>query len=198
MAESERFADRRRVGDDKQVLDGDLAARVLAAGEEVDGEAGEVSGLLVYQVGEVLIERHFCRGGAGAGKGEGSGQQGVGTEFGFIGGVVEADEELVEFFLIERFAGEGGGDEAVDVGDGFAAAKAGVAGGIAVAKLVCFVAAGGSARRDGGGGSCAVLEFAGGGNGGPAAGVEDFQGGEGGDGGHGVGVLKKLLDGQAL
>src|SRR5215204_3165549 len=165
MTEGERFGDRRRVGDDKQVLDGNLAAGVLAAGEEVDGEAGEVSGVLVDQVGEVLIERRFCRGGAGAGKGEGSGQQGVGAKVGFIGGVVEADEELVEFLLIERFIRERGGDEAVDVGDGFAAAKAGVAGGVAVAKLVCFVAAGGSARGDGGGGSCAVLELAGGGNG---------------------------------
>jgi len=75
---------------------------------------------------------------------------------------------------IEVLVEEGGGDWAVDVGYGFEAAQAGVARLITIAELVGLVAAGGCAGGGGGGGLGSVIEGAGGGKRGAAAGVEDF------------------------
>src|SRR5258706_14456529 len=65
---------------------------MFAAGEEVDGEAGEVAGFGIDEVGEMLVEGDFGRCRAGAGEGKGGGEDGVGAEGGFVGGAVGADQ----------------------------------------------------------------------------------------------------------
>ena len=146
VAEGEGVGDGGGVGDDEKVLDGNLAAGVFAAGEEVDGEAGEMSWFAIDKVGEMLVEGDFLGGCADAGEGEGGGEDGIGAEVGFVGAAVQTNQFTIEIGLgVEVFVEEGGGDGAMDVADGFEAAEAGVAGGVAIAELVGFVAAGGCA-----------------------------------------------------
>ena len=138
---------------------------------------------------EVFEQRRADGGGGGVGVGEGNAEDRVRAELLFVLGAVEFDERLVQRDLIERVhAAQGGGDVVVDRLDGLADALAEIAFLVAVTQFPGFVLAGGSPAGHGGAALDAAFEMDFDFDGGIAAGIEDFQGADVGDGrkiGHG-------------
>lgn len=69
----------------------------------------------------MLVQGDTLLRGGSLSDGDGDTEDGVGTEFALVGGSVELDEEVVDFFLLGDFeAGleDLGGDDVVHVGDG--------------------------------------------------------------------------------
>ena len=92
------------------------------------------------------------------GGGHGSAEDGIGTEFLFVGCAVEFAHGAVDADLVERVvSGDGAGDGLVDIGHGFLHAFAEVTGSFAIAEFPCFMLArAGTARDDGSAGGAAL------------------------------------------
>ncbi len=96
---------------------------------------------------QVSIEGKLQGEGGGAGDGQGGAEDSVGPQPRLVLRAVQVDEGLVHGRLVQgREAEHGRRDLAVDVLDGAEDALAAVAGGVAVAQLQGFVAAGAGAR----------------------------------------------------
>ena len=164
---------------DHELLEVDVVVGVGAAVEDVHHGGGEDAGV---DAAEVAIERETEGEGGGAGGGHGDGEDGVGAEGGFVVGVVELEHGGVEEALVGGVhAGELGGDDALDVIDGLENAFAEVVGLVVVAELDGLVLAGRGSGGDGGAAADVAFEDDVGFDGGIAAGVEDFAGGDGDD-----------------
>ncbi len=174
------------LGHDHELLEIDGRVRVRAAVDDVHHRHGEHLGVGPT---EVFEKRRADGGGGGVGVGEGNAEEGVRAELLFVLGAIEFDEGLIERDLIERIhAAQGGGDVIVDRIDGLGHALAEVAFLVAVTEFPSFVLAGGGPTGHGGTAMHAAFEVDFDFDGGVAAGIEDFQGADVGDGreiGHG-------------
>ena len=115
-------------GLDHELLEVNGVVGVLAAVEDVEHGDGEGLG---GGASEVAVEGEARGVGGGAGGGHGDGEDGVGAEFGLVGGAVEFDHFGVDALLVA-------GVEALD-------GLADVVGLVAVAEFDGFVLAGGGA-----------------------------------------------------
>ena len=158
-----------------------------AAVDDVHHGRGEDGGV---DAAEVAVEREAEGFGGGAGDGHGDGEDGVGAEVALVGGAVDGDHGGVDESLVGAVhAGELGGEDGLDVFDGFEDAFAEVDGLVSVAELDGLVLAGGGTGGDGGAAADAAFEDDVGLYGGVAAGVEDFACVDRDDLGHGAPVL---------
>lgn len=113
---------RRSGGKQHELLERKLVTGMRTAVDNVESRAGHHERRLdASEISEVLVERDALLGGGRVSDGDGDTEDGVGTEFALVGGSVELDEEVVDFFLLGDFeAGleDLGGDDVVHVGDG--------------------------------------------------------------------------------
>ncbi len=97
---------------------------------------------------EEAVEGHIQRSGCSAAGGDGDGQNGVGTQLGFVLGAVGVDHGLVDGVDVGSIhADDSISDDGVDVLHGLGDALAQIAALVAVAQLQSFELAGGCAGR---------------------------------------------------
>ena len=114
-----------------------------AAVEDVHHGGGEDGGV---DAAEVAVERKAEGEGGGAGGGHGDGEDSVGAERGLVLGAVDLEHGAIDEALVGGVdAGELGGEDGLDVVDGFEDAFSAEVGGVVVAELDGLVLAGGSA-----------------------------------------------------
>ena len=141
---------------DHELLEVHVVVGMHAAVEDVHHGRGQQVGV---DAAQVLVQRQARRLGSGAGDGQRHAQDGVGAEFGLVGGTVRGDQRGIDGALIEGIeAHDGVGALVVDVLDGLRDALAQIAALVAIAQLARLKGSGRSARRHHRATEAAVLE----------------------------------------
>jgi len=134
-------------------LEGELVTRVRSTVDDVESGAWEDERRFnSCEIGEVLVQRNTFLSSTGLGDGNRNAEDGICTEFAFVGCSVEFDEEVVDFFLrsdIQARSDQLRSDDIVNIVDSLAYAFSDIGVLVTIAKFDSFVDAGGGSRRNG-------------------------------------------------
>mmetsp|Transcript_18497 Transcript_18497/g.27287 ORF Transcript_18497/g.27287 Transcript_18497/m.27287 type:complete len:210 (+) Transcript_18497:516-1145(+) len=163
--------------DDEIFLEGELVTGMTSSIDNVKTwhGHGELLLLITSQIGIMLVEWYILSGSSGLGDSQTDSQDGIGTQFGFVGGTVELDHDIVNGTLIGRIlSNDGRSEDIIDISNGLEDTLSKVAVST-VTELICFVGSSGGTGWDRG---TEKSSFSGNLNlnGGVTSGVEDLSG----------------------